>query len=241
MPGRLGNHIRGNVVAYIALFFAIGGVSYAAVDLAKNSISAREIKRNAVRASEIKRNAVRSSEVKKDALKGSDVNEATLAAVPSALSATDAQNASAALNAINAENATSALNADQVDGLDSSAFQRVRNRVFQVGRADAQNFATGSTLAELTVPEGTYLALAKLSIIHPNAGNDATTTCDLSVPGPLDDSQRSRMGGGGTVGDQLGFPLATTFTGGGQLSLSCSNFSGANDAFNIKLIALRVD
>jgi len=229
MSGKVSGHIRSNVVAYIALFFAIGGVSYAAVDLAKNSVSAREIKKNAVRAPEIKKNAVRSSEVKNDALNGSDVNEATLGEVPSAL------------NAQNALSATNAQNADQLDGLDSTAFQRVRERVFQVGQAEAQNFPPGSTLAELTVPEGTYLALAKLSIIHPDAGNDATTTCNLSVPGPLDDSQQSRMGGGGTVGDQLGFPLATTFTGAGQLSLSCSNFSGNNDAFNIKLIALRVD
>jgi hypothetical protein len=145
------------------------------------------------------------------------------------------------LSVAHATTATSALNADQLDGLDSSAFQRVRDRVFQVGHAEVLNFPAGSTLAELTVPDGTYFALAKLSIIHPDAGNDATTTCNLSVPGPLDDSQQSRMGGGGTVADQLGFPLATTFTGAGQLSLSCSNFSGNNDAFNIKLIALRLD
>jgi hypothetical protein len=207
MAERFRSHVRSNVIGYIALLFAIGGVSYAAVDLSKNSVGAREIKKN----------AVRSSEVRNNTLKGRDVKEATFGQVPSA------------------------LNADELDGLDSTAFQRARERVVQVGEAEAQNFPSGSTLAELGVAEGTYLALAKLSIIHPDAGNDATTTCDLSVPGPLDDSQQSRMGGGGTAADQLGFPLVTTFTGAGQISLSCTNPSGNNDAFNIKLIAVRVD
>jgi hypothetical protein len=236
MARKLGGHVRSNVVAYVALFFALAGVSHAAVELAKNSVGAREIKRGAVgapqikksgvRAPEIKPNAVRGKKVKDDSLTGADIDEATLGEVP---------------NARRAVTASSAQNADQLDGLDSTEFQRVRERVFQVARPEVRDFAAGSTLAELTVPEGTYIALAKLSIIHPNAGNDATTTCDLSVPGPLGDSQRSRMGGGGTAADQLGFPLATTFTGAGQLRLSCSNSSGANDAFNIKLIAIRLD
>jgi hypothetical protein len=211
---RLRNHLRDNLVAYVALFFAIGGVSYAAVDLVKDSIGPRQIKQDAVRAPEVKRAAVRSSEVKDDALGGADIDEATLGQVPSA---------------------------DRIDGLDSSEFQRSRPRTFQTSVTEVQNFIAGSTLAELTVSQGTYLALAKLSIIHPGAGNDATTTCDLSVPGGTGDSQRSRMGGGGAVADQLGFPLATTFTGAGQMSIACTNFSGANDAFNIKLIAIRLD
>jgi hypothetical protein len=47
-----------NLVSLIALFVALGGTTYAAVTLPKNSVGARQIKKNAVTASEVKRNAV---------------------------------------------------------------------------------------------------------------------------------------------------------------------------------------
>lgn len=83
-----------NVVATLALFIALGGVSWAAVKLPKNSVGSAQIKKNAVAASEIKKNAVAgseiktnaitSSDVKNNALTGSDINAGTLGKVPSA-------------------------------------------------------------------------------------------------------------------------------------------------------------
>jgi hypothetical protein len=61
-----------NVISLIALFVALGGSGYAAVQLQKNSVSAKQIKRNAVRKSEIARNAVRSPEVKNRSLRAAD-------------------------------------------------------------------------------------------------------------------------------------------------------------------------
>lgn len=46
------------VAAYLALFASLGGTSYAAVELRKDSVGAREIKRSAVRSSEIKNGSV---------------------------------------------------------------------------------------------------------------------------------------------------------------------------------------
>ncbi len=40
---RLIHHIRGNVVAYLALFVALGGTSYAAVSVPRNSVGAPQI------------------------------------------------------------------------------------------------------------------------------------------------------------------------------------------------------
>ncbi len=65
---RLGDHMRHNVVAYLALFVALGGTSYAAIQLPANSVGAKQIKKNAVRSSEIRKNAVRSSEVRNRSL-----------------------------------------------------------------------------------------------------------------------------------------------------------------------------
>jgi hypothetical protein len=43
-----------NVVAFLALFVAIGGISWAAIKLPKNSVGAAQIKKNAVRSADVK-------------------------------------------------------------------------------------------------------------------------------------------------------------------------------------------
>ena len=42
MTSRVVQHIRSNVVAYIALFVALGGTSYAAIKLPANSVGTRQ-------------------------------------------------------------------------------------------------------------------------------------------------------------------------------------------------------
>ncbi len=63
MLARARAHITSHFVAYLALFVALGGTSYAAAQIERNSVTARHIKKNAVGAPEIKSNAVRSAEV----------------------------------------------------------------------------------------------------------------------------------------------------------------------------------
>jgi hypothetical protein len=67
-----------NVISVIALFVALGGASYAAVSLPKNSVGAKQIKKNGVGASEIKKNAVGASEIKSNAVSGGDVKDGGL-------------------------------------------------------------------------------------------------------------------------------------------------------------------
>ncbi len=52
------------VAAYMALFIALGGTSYAAVKLPKNSVGASQIKTNAVGSSEVKNGALTRSDFK---------------------------------------------------------------------------------------------------------------------------------------------------------------------------------
>jgi hypothetical protein len=68
------------VVACIALTVALGGTSYAAIKLPKNSVGTKQLKRN----------AVTSPKVKNDAITGADVLESSLAQVPSAATAVTA-------------------------------------------------------------------------------------------------------------------------------------------------------
>jgi hypothetical protein len=76
-----------NVVATIALFIALGGTSYAALQLPRNSVGPKQLKKNAVTAAKIKRNAVITAKIKSNAVTGSKINEATLEKIPQAAAA----------------------------------------------------------------------------------------------------------------------------------------------------------
>lgn len=76
-----------NVVATLALFIALGGVSWAAVKLPKNSVGSAQIKKNAITSAKIKKNAITGSKIKNNSLTGGDINAASLGKVPSAASA----------------------------------------------------------------------------------------------------------------------------------------------------------
>jgi hypothetical protein len=48
MPARLLHHIRSNLVAYLALFVALGGTSYAAFTVPRNSVDAAAIRNHVI-------------------------------------------------------------------------------------------------------------------------------------------------------------------------------------------------
>jgi hypothetical protein len=60
-------HLRTNVIAYLALMIALGGTSYAATQLPRNSVGKKQLKRNAVTASKIQRGAVTTSKLSSSA------------------------------------------------------------------------------------------------------------------------------------------------------------------------------
>lgn len=88
------------IVALIALFVAMGGTSYAAVTLGKNTVGSKQLKKNAVTTSKIKNGAVTGSKIKKNAVTDSKIKNGTitgnkiklssLGTVPSANSANSA-------------------------------------------------------------------------------------------------------------------------------------------------------
>ena len=66
---RIRNHLSfANVISMIALFVALGGASYAAVTLPKNSVGAKQIKKRAVRGKHININAVSASKIQRDSI-----------------------------------------------------------------------------------------------------------------------------------------------------------------------------
>ncbi len=83
------------VVACLALGLALGGTSYAAIKLPKNSVGTKQLKKNAVTGPKIKANAVT----------GAKVKESSLAKVPAAVAADTAALATTATTATTAGNA----------------------------------------------------------------------------------------------------------------------------------------
>jgi hypothetical protein len=95
-----------SLIAMVALFVALGGVSYAAA-----TIDGKDIKNKSVAGKKLKNQTVTGGKVKSDSLTGTQVKESTLGKVPSAASADQAASATTAGSATNAENATNAQNA----------------------------------------------------------------------------------------------------------------------------------
>jgi hypothetical protein len=73
---QLFGHLRGNAIAYLALFVALSGTAYAA--LGKNSVGSRQIKRGAISTSKLRSNAVIGSKVKGRSLNASDLAAGTI-------------------------------------------------------------------------------------------------------------------------------------------------------------------
>jgi hypothetical protein len=58
---RLLNHVRGNTVAYLALFVALGGTGYAAANLPANSVGNRQIRNGSITPVKIDRQLITGS------------------------------------------------------------------------------------------------------------------------------------------------------------------------------------
>ncbi len=66
------------VISVIALVVALGGASYAALKIPKNSVGSKQLKKNSVTAKKIKKNAVTAAKLKANSVDSSKVKDGTL-------------------------------------------------------------------------------------------------------------------------------------------------------------------
>jgi hypothetical protein len=112
-----------NVVATAALFLALGGISYAAVELPRSSVGTRQLKNEAVSTAKTKDGAITrakvadgavvNSKIADGAVTGTKVNLSTLGRVPNAAFATDADHAARSDHALSSSQADFALKAKE--------------------------------------------------------------------------------------------------------------------------------
>jgi hypothetical protein len=121
MSHRVVQHLRSNVVGYLALFVALGGVSYAATSLPRNSVGAKQLKTGAVKRSKLAKGAVTGAKVAAASLTGKQIRSSTLGQVPSAAHAGSADSATNAAHAGSADTATSAAHAASADSATNAA------------------------------------------------------------------------------------------------------------------------
>ena len=93
-----------NIVASLALFIALGGVSYAAAKLPAKSVGTAQLKSNAVTSAKLKNRSVTGRDIRGNTLTGKQIKESTLAAVPLALAANSAATAKTAEHAADSVN-----------------------------------------------------------------------------------------------------------------------------------------
>ncbi|HYJ21523.1 MAG TPA: hypothetical protein VEW07_05820 [Solirubrobacterales bacterium] len=121
LRSRLRRHLSyANVMASIAVFFALGGISYAAA-----TINGDKIVKGTVGGSKLKNGTLTSTQVKQNSLTGSVIDESSLGTVPSAQTATTATTAASANRAISADTAASATTAGNANTLDGVSAQQL--------------------------------------------------------------------------------------------------------------------
>jgi hypothetical protein len=150
-----GRFTSAHVLALIALFVALGGTTYAAVKLPKNSVGTKQLKNNAVTRAKIKNSAVNGAKLANNSVAGADVLESTLAKVPSAANADHATAADSATNATNATSATTVGGA----GIDS----------FTIGRSTASTQG-GGTSSSCNPSSNAFIDCGNVSLTLPRSG-----------------------------------------------------------------------
>ena len=85
---RIREHVRSNVVGYLALFVALGAapawaMTIGASDIQRNAVRSRHIKAKNVRRTDLAIGAVNSRRVANGSLRGADIDETTLSRIGS--------------------------------------------------------------------------------------------------------------------------------------------------------------
>jgi hypothetical protein len=202
-------HLRRNLIAYLALFVALGGTSYAALKLPKDSVGEKQIKRNAVTNSKIKDKAVASSKIGSNSITSPKVKDGSLTRadfrggeVPKAFNGTLPSGSSLR----GTWGASGGSDADTTTVVGAISFGVV------LGSAPAPHFVFDGAAPTATCP-GTAAAPTAARgqlCVYQNAGSTNVNTVALHAPGSNDDSTASAFGTVVVIDSAAGGPVQSS-------------------------------
>ena len=223
MKNRLAAHLRGNAVAWVALCVALGGTSYAAVALPKNSVGTKQLKKS----------AVTSAKVRDRSLLARDFRAGQLPRGATGLQGPAGAAGAAGEQGVPGEKGTTG---DTGPRGPSNAY---------VTATPTANVGAGVE-DSIAVPAGDYVVVARGTVENSGAAGAGSITCEIkkSDGTPMDTiTVAIPADAGSAVGDEAHFTLvgAPTLSADGSIDLDCSESAGVNGDMTVsKLAAVRV-
>ena len=184
---RLLSHVRRQAVGYLALFIALSGTTYAAVNLPNRSVTGKKIARKTIAAVNLKTNSVTARAIRRNAVRGSKVLESSLGRVPLAAD-------SATLGGRSLEQVRAGIDAAALGGTPRSGFYSGSDVDARLPRASETrsvgevNFSAASSVdritVQLTAPRAGFAFVVASGNVRPSATLAAAHQCavQMSVP-----------------------------------------------------------
>jgi len=211
------------VVAYLALFVALGGSSVAAITLANNSVKSKHIAKGQVKRSDIGRNAVNSAKVAAGSLRSSDFAADQIPPGPAGPAGPKGDKGDTGdTGPIGPSTGFSARTDDTLDW-NAVAF-------------------TPQTVQTLNLPAGSYVLNGKVFANNDAAAN-APVHCDLKVGATVVDAGEDvRQGNNNQPADRLYLPQAAVITIGtdSTVTIECTSGVTTGSWSNRVLTAVKV-
>jgi hypothetical protein len=226
MVTSLSTHVRRNLIAYLALFVALGGTSYAAVALPKNSVGSAQIKKNAVTTTKVKNGTL----LKKDFKAGQ------LAAGAKGATGATGQQGPQGLKGDNGSPGTPGTPGDTGPRGPSDGYASANN---------AGAFPIGSGAEDtLNLPAGKYIVTATADIENGTTGAAGSVTCSLKSGGFTFDQTVIDLPSDPTADDRGAMVLSggTQFASASAITVDCSSGAGvAGEIDNLDITAIKVE
>lgn len=219
-------------MAYLALFVALGGTSYAAIELSKNDVRSKHIKNGQVKARDLGKGAVNTKKVADGTLLQEDFAPGQLIAGPKGETGPAGPKGETG-----ATGATGSPGAPGERGPSDTYY------------AFDNTSGTNSKTVSLPVPAGSYDVAGSMYAVTSDTTNRANLSCDLDT---TNDTTNNYGLMSLTVGPSPGgfdydaaqaHTAVTVGSGGGTISFECSRSSGTASVslYQARIVATRVD
>ena len=257
LSARVGNHIRGHVVGYVALFVALSGVAYADDGplAGQNTVGSADIINAEVYAQDIRPDAVGSGKVADNSLTAADLAAQSVRFGELASSAFYAPDIAPLPRGIASYGIP--INAIQGSEIQSDTIRRsdlAASAEAPAGFSFSDNDTGiicngGCTEGTLHVPSGTFAVFGKIRVRQSDSDAEwLSVQCDLTTNGVSFDHSESVI-----EGEAPGFPATLTgtatlsmqgvrtFNQGDPISIDCLDHDvGDVDGSNLKIMAIRL-